>query len=426
MEFETSLVDGTKNTTASDITARVIQVLRMDVEQEASEEWPLKTSRVAATARTSMGDEAVYGYGSGASPEEARLRAVMECAERYAQFGRKEVPPSVTDSFESLMGDAISPDTCGLYSFAQYAAPNFGFVPFTKQTPLEWLEVTDMFSGARRLLPVEFIYPKVCLMRSRLVAETSSGTAAHVKRDAATLAALCEVIERDGMMLFWYRQPQTQTISIDTIPVLDLRDEFHRLQAMGFVVTICRVIYDLDIPCFLILALKGESFAYGLGCHPDWRIALTHAATELGRLLRWLWKTPSKILHRSLFEVHTPSDHYALYNRGPLHATFRQVLSHVLRPAESESWSMANPGYLTDVQGLEYLRNILVARSLHGYACDLTPPLLADCGAQVMRVLVPGLIPIHFGYNRIRLGCHRLWAPANPGRLSTLLPHFMT
>ena len=50
---------------------------------------------------------------------------------------------------------------------------------------------------------------------------------------------------------------------------------------------------------------------------------------------------------------------------------------------------------------------------------------LTQTGVVVVRVLVPGLIPIHFGYDNVRLGCARLCARNTPGRLSTLLPHFI-
>lgn len=70
--------------------------------------------------------------------------------------------------------------------------------------------------------------------------------------------------------------------------------------------------------------------------------------------------------------------------------------------------------------------DVVQARGYQADVCDLTPPPLAQGGVHVVRILVPGLIPIHFGYNRLRLGCKRLWAQETPGRLRTMLPHFMT
>jgi len=42
------------------------------------------------------------------------------------------------------------------------------------------------------------------------------------------------------------------------------------------------------------------------------------------------------------------------------------------------------------------------------YAINLAPPEIQSLGYQVFRVIVPGLIPIHFGHHRIPLGMQRL------------------
>src|SRR5207248_2585771 len=113
--------------------------------------------------------------------------------------------------------------------------------------PLEWLEVEDVFRGPPRLLPVEWVHPRVQLQRSPLVLETSSGTAAHVGTEAATLASLCELIERDAFLIFWHRQPVTSILPVDRLPS-ELRQELFAAAALGFVITVCALSYDLDIP----------------------------------------------------------------------------------------------------------------------------------------------------------------------------------
>ena len=403
--------------------------LQMEIEVQSAKTLPLRSSCFNATARTAIAHEIIYGFGTGASAEIAQRRAIMECAERYAQFECRDLPIAAVDTYASLEGRAISPVTCGLYSSAQYAVPGFGFAPFSKSEPLEWIEASNLLTGTRRLLPVEFIYPRMPLERRPLVAETSSGTAAHIRQAAATLAAVCEVIERDSLMLFWYRQPQTAAIPVQAIPIPELRNDLYCIQAMGFVVTVCHLDYDLEVPCFLIIAFKDDTFVYGLGCHPNWQQALEHAATELGRSLLWLQETfPGVAEYRLLPDVRTPEDHYTLYNRGPLHPVLRQVLAQVLRSVDSKDWRHAfgNMAGGDEQHILDCVLESIATRGYQAYVCDLTPTLLRDVGVLVNRVLVPGLIPIHFGYDRCRLGCNRLWIPGVPGRLSTLLPHFMT
>jgi ribosomal protein S12 methylthiotransferase accessory factor len=403
----------------------VIETLRIDVQPGAAGNWPIRTAPFFASARAQSAPVVIQGFGSGATPELARLRAVMECAERHAQFGRSNPPIAALDTFRSLGTDAVSPALCGLYSARQYATTGFGLSPFSQHSPLEWLTIVHLPSGARRLLPVEFVYPRASLKRPRLVVESSSGTAAHTDPCAAILAGLCEVIERDCLMVFWYRQPRTRAVAVEAIPYHEFRSDLRRLQQMGYVVTVCSLAYELDVPCFLVVALKGNSFVCGAGCHPDWRRALRHAVGELGQSLRQLMETPSAtVVSRSLADVRTPADHYALYNRGPLHSVLRQVLAQALRPASDLPWQDYEVTPAGDARAVDALVGMLARRGWDAYSCDLTPPELQDCGVHVRRVLVPGLVPVHFGYDRLRLGCRRLWDRHTPGRLCTLLPHF--
>src|SRR5215207_2317508 len=404
----------------------VAEKVHMEVSVSPAKDSPIRSSSFAATAWMPTALETVYGFGAGPSAELARLRATMECIERYAQFAPQNPPVAVVDTYASLKEIAISPSECGLYSSAQYATQNFGFAPFSEHTPLEWVEVLDLLSGAKRLVPVEFVYPRVLLTRSRLVAETSNGTAAHVNQDSAVVAAACEVVERDSVMLFWYRQPRTAAMPIEAIPAPQLRDELRTVQAMGFLIKVCYLVYDVGIPCFLIVALKGNNFAYGLGCHPSWRQALGHAVTELGQSLVALRKRSRNASeYRFLPDIRTPEDHYALYNRKPFHDVLRHYLTRMSGVKEPGHWDATEDESSGDTGTLEHLIETLASLDYRIYTCDLTPAVLKNCGVHVTRVLVPGLIPIHFGYDRLRLGCGRLWKAGHPGRLSTLLPHFV-
>lgn len=399
--------------------------LGIAIEVEAEETWPLDSSRFCATARIQAANETFLGYGVGAAEQAARCQAAMECLERQVQFGCSQ-PSAVTASAVSLGGDALAVEDCGLYCGAQYAAAEFPFAPFSPQAPLEWLPVHNLLTGERRLVPLEFIYPRAPISRKPLVAETSSGTAAHLDERAAWVAALCEVIERDSVMLFWFRQPETASIPIEDLPAPEIRDELRAVQEMGFVVVVCRLASELRIPCFLIFALKHESLAYGVGCHPDWHRAMAHAVSELGRSLRWLCRIPwHEVEFRPLWEVRIPEDHYALYNRGAFHDVLRQVLAQVVRPAPPEELLSADRSEVPDEEAFAQLLAVLAEHGYQAWGYNLAPDCLADFGISVVRVLVPGLIPLQFGHDRIRFGCRRLWSREGPGRFCTLLPHFM-
>jgi ribosomal protein S12 methylthiotransferase accessory factor len=375
---------------------------------------PVRTAAAAAHARLVTGGVVIDGFGAAPEPEQARLVAVMECAERWAQFGRSDAP-AVHDSYAALAGPAVCPLDFGLYAPFQYRQPDFGLAGFDERALLEWVQVTDVATGERRLVPVEFVYPRAPLSRAPLVAETSSGSAAHTDPGRATVAALCEVVERDAAMVLWYRRPLSPVLPVRSLPD-PVAGDLAGVSRAGFVVSAARIDHDVAVPTFLVIALRGRSFGYGLGTHPDPAVALEHAVTELGYGIR----TGDRYAHLPLGQVRRPEHHRALYDGGPLHDAVRSFLAATLaRDPVQVAWPVPDPA-----DPLGAVLGALSARGLAAYSYDLTPAELADCGLHVVRVLVPGLVPVSFGYDRLRLGCRRLTGDTAPGRLSTLLPHF--
>jgi ribosomal protein S12 methylthiotransferase accessory factor len=401
--------------------------LGAEVEAYVLEGWPLRSVRAIARATSGSTPARLVGYGGGTNVEEAFAIAISEYVERFAQFRAEVPPPEAVAAWNTLRGHALSPLAFGLYERVQYAAPGFPCQPFDPTQPLEWISVSDLEDGAARLIPIEFVYPNAPLARSRLVYETSSGCAAHVDQTLATMAALCEVIERDAAMLFWYRQPATMSLALEDVGSTGLDDVLEQVRELGYVVLVANLDYDLGIPCFLAIALQGDRVAYGLGCHANAREALLQAVDELGRGLAWLHLDAGPLSERRSFAaVQRPDHHYKLYNCGPRHGILRQILARTLQP---RTVGGPRPDFTRPAlpvrDALNALLQALSSCGLRAYGCDITPPSLREIGLHVVRVLVPGLVPLHFGFDLVRLGCARLCGPRTPGRLCHLLPHFI-
>jgi ribosomal protein S12 methylthiotransferase accessory factor len=399
--------------------------LNIEVQDNTRQDWPLVLSRYAAVATIPAESGICQGFGCGSTIAMARRRAIMECCERFAQFTC--VPSAgLTTVAGAELGDlVVSPESFGLYCDFQYTAPGFPFARYADREPIEWIEVREVLTGKPRYVPVEFVYPHASRDQKLLLQENSSGTAAHASPAAARLAALCELIERDAAMMFWHRQPATAMLQLDETNSTSATGDIEAIRAMGYVVIGCRLMYDLGVPCVLIIALRGDRFAYGLGCHPSLTEALEHAIRELSLLLRWQWEQAwGPRVWSWPHEVRKPSDHFALYDAGPYHALLRQILENTLRPP---SFAEEDAAEWTSTAGraLDFVIARLVARGYTIYEFDLTPPALAECGASVIRTLVPGLIPLYFGYDMMRFGCRRLWGRDGPGRFCNLLPHFL-
>ena len=331
----------TRTTSEHDVgvdVSALAAALELDLDVYVDDSWPLRLSRVVASAR-SHGESDIVGTAAAPTRAEAILRAVLEHIERRAQFDPPVHPRTEWGSYRSLGPVAVEPSEFGLYTRVQCSRAGFGLAPHHPDAPLDWVSAVDLLTGNDRLVPIEFVYPRAPLVRLPIVAETSSGTAAHFDAELALQGALLELVERDAAMIFWYRQPRTTIVQVESVPVPELREELRAVQELGFVVALCHLASDIGLPCFLVLALRGARVAYGLGCAPSHGDAVAHALRELGARLRWLVESPPLVqAHVPLPDVRTPEDHCRLYDAGPLHDVLRRHLAATLDPAHEAIW----------------------------------------------------------------------------------------
>jgi len=107
--------------------------------------------------------------------------------------------------------------------------------------------------------------------------------------------------------------------------------------------------------------------------------------------------------------VREPSDHGLLY-ADP--ATANAGLAHLLS-APLERWDAPSGAAEPDEVALEQLVAMLVAEAGDVLYLDVTSDDVAALGVRVVRAIVPGFQPIHFGAREARLGGTRLrQAPA--------------
>jgi ribosomal protein S12 methylthiotransferase accessory factor len=349
----------------------------------------------------------------------------MECLERSAQFGCTSPRPDCSATGEDLRGHLLDPESLGLYDRAQYARRGFPLLPFDPRARIEWVKVRSVAGDEEKLVPVEFIYPRSILGRGLLVSETSSGTAAHFDKDAALVGAICELIERDCFMVFWHRQPPTPTLPIHQLQHAICEPDVSAMQGLGWVITVCDLNYDLGVPCFLAIALRGSQFACGLGCNLNARIALEHAFHELTlSLAHQPDESDAMTFFLQLSSVRAPEDHSRLYTSPAWNELLRDVFARVLQPSSKLPEDLSTPDDSEPAVHLSRLLDILTAHGFVPYWRDLTPDSIRLRGVWVVRAVVPGLIPIHFGSDRLRMACSRLRGASAPGRFQMLLPHF--
>jgi bacteriocin biosynthesis cyclodehydratase domain-containing protein len=343
--------------------------------------------------------------GKGSTELEARVGALCEAVERYCG-SRIGDEPTTRDSFRGLGEPAVHPDECQLFHERQFedrrrwnaAGMIFQHIPepFDDQEVIEWTPVWSLTTKRQRLLPTDLLY--FCRTGHRSMRANSNGNAAGSSIEDAVAQGFLELVERDGVALWWHNRTRQPAVDIDSLGDPWIDELRRRYQDINREFWLLDVTSDLGIPVMAAISRRvdkpAEDIMLGFGAHFDPRVAARRALTELGQLL------PAVVGARADGSGYGPvDDHIRRWWRSA--TTENQPY---LRPDEDQ-----NPRDLTsyaytprsDLRAdIEHIVELARRAGLEVLVLDQTRP---DIGMPVVKVIVPGLR--HF------------WARFAPGRL---------
>jgi oxazoline/thiazoline synthase len=229
-----------------------------------------------------------------------------------------------------------------------------------------WVESMSLISGKRRYLPAGHVYLGY---DSRFEANTN-GCAAGVTMEAATLAALSELIERDAVALWWYNRAHRRGVDLKAPGSPRIEAVLAAVGECGRRAHALDLTTDFGVPVCVAVA-AGESPGIALGCaaHPNPEHCLWKALAAMSAVAARL-TAPLPGRHQWLEDA-LIEDYPHLTPSGP--------------PARWETAVMQEAGTLASL--LERAAGL----GLDVLKVDLTRP---ELGIPVVRVVAPGLRPL--------------------------------
>lgn len=337
--------------------------------------------------------------GKGATPEQAHASGMCEAIERYAavfqgdeaiirsapgETGRREVLPEAILCFSAAQYADRNAWNARHPNIAHHVPP-----PRPPEALLDWAPVWSLTRSEPALAPAALCYFRFPDPPAWGRAD-SNGLAAGNTLEEAVLQGLLELIERDGVAMWWYPRLQRPRLPIDALdsPFLQRVSAMHRRRD--------RQLWLLDLSNDLgvsivaaVSASSGARILYGFGAHLDPRIAAERAVTEQLQLLPML----------------------AAFEAGRLSP--KSELARWLREATLEAHPHLTPlgeqapPSPTPLAGIGAAAQDCVDRleraGVEVFALDVTRP---DIPLSVARVIAPGL--------------HHFWPRLGPGRLYTV------
>lgn len=240
-----------------------------------------------------------FSSGKGRTEEQAMTSALCEALERYSgKFRGEEIRFPAT--FRDLRDAAIHPNDIMLYSERQYAGRDgwnargapFQVVPlpFDREAKVDWTPVWSYTENrVKYVATAQLFYGYPSPPADFFTWPDSNGAAAGASYEDACLQGLCELVERDGVALWWYNRATRPALDIDDIddPLLrEYKAFYDRIDREFWVLDLTS---DLGVPTFAAVNRRRhgptEDIILGFGAHPDPAIAAMRAITEMNQFM---------------------------------------------------------------------------------------------------------------------------------------------
>lgn len=404
------------------VTKNVIESIHMDsLQYDGGEFWISQViSQISGSPRHVNRDSVrvAAGVGVGHRPEASLVVAGAESLERLCGFAAYQRLDIVKARECDFVNSAIGPLGFALGSPAEYAKLA-EFLPYSRDEMIQWVRAIDLTEEDRVYVPAVFACMSIDRLRSEQFSSpvNSSGIAAGPSQDSARLSALCELVERDALMIFHLnRLPLSEIVPDEYLSAasLGLLSDFGTRQ--GADVRFWNMTLDIPIPIVLATAVSTDrgtpSFVCSAACKPNPANAVNKALYELVQSWMWIEDEVAK----------DESGHSG--EQIPGDSVIREHALYYARRggADMMNWLLRQPNVGNDSSRRvlpnqerssvnDTLRHCVELINGAGYwvgAVDLTLEEIRRFGLNVQRVIVPGLQPLHFGRFR-GLGGRRIY-----------------
>lgn len=375
------------------------------------------------------------------NPLEARRAAVGEAVERYC-VNVLDMDRVVVSSYDALASEGlhpVAPEKFVLFSDEQYANPGCRFERLTRSTVIPWFPAKNISRQDDALVPLSMVYVnynRAGTLAGRKVDSFPlvnpvpyAGIAAGVDTEGALVNGLEEIIERDATMIWWHSRPTLNRVTIRRDAVEEVADSFTE---RGFSLSFFLLPSEFKIP---VIAAVLENRQYrtcniGFSCRPTIEDAALKAITEAstlfdgavdllnpnGRMYRSIankelsprmalpWRGDRKYLDTIEWDYNRVTDLMIQQhiNLDPRAAELRAP--HLDRPVQPLDEDLVNEG---ESRTVGFYRDRLERHGFEVFAADVTTKDILACGGNVLRAIVPGLVP-NFAAGDITLGKDRI------------------
>lgn len=348
--------------------------------------------------------------GHADSYADSRTLALFEGLERYAGTHPRRTP-DVVDSLANLGERALDPRNCGLYEPARYERDD-RLRRFAADRRIPWVPGYSLRDEREILVPSRLPYYGSGTPEENFVYGSSSGCASGGCLEEAVLFGLFELIERDAFLHGWYGGTPLTAIDPATIDDPVVRQWLDRAALVGYDVRVFDNRVDLAVPAVTAVAVRRDgglgTLCFAAGANLDPVAAVRAAVCEVVTYLPTLAPRTERRLGEltamadDFGKVRVLADHAALFGLPEMTRHARRYLEPA--PARSfdevfGAWAADRPRTHDLLDDIAHCRDELVAAGYDVIVVDQTAPEQERMGLVSVATIVPGLLPIDFGWD---------------------------
>ena len=334
-------------------------------------------------------------HGTGRAygePDRARLLAVAEALERYSGFliDDKRLTVATADELGPAALDLERVPRC---SRRELTRPGCPVTDIDKTQPIRWIEADDLHTGEQVLVPAVMTFLEFPERGpENFLIPMSTGCAVHESFEAAAVAAICEVIERDAIALTWLQRLPLPRLDPGCLSAV-AQSLIGWCAARGITSHLFNATTDLGIPAVYCLQTTERApraaQLVGAACGFDVVSLAEHALLETMGLRPGI--QGRRRLPRRYTDYQTISDGAAVMAARGKRAAFGFLLD---APDSRPVSRLAAPDAYSDHDRLGLLLRRLAGCGMTALAVDLTPRELRAAGYTAIRVIIPELQPM--------------------------------
>ncbi len=381
----------------------------VDSKQEVELSWVIPTTDsyrlpfTMALAKVSDDTNRNWSGGKSLTPQLAQTKAIAE-AKEWAACGC--IPNTLVHARHTDLDMVIDPSKIIDYHPAQYRVKGFPFKPYNKELEYSWVSGKNELAGSNKYILADHIYFPYNTQAPPYTHANSSGVAAHPDRQKAVELSTLELIERDAFMIAYLTKLIFPTVSQKTLPQ-KIQKRIKELKKVGFSVWIKD--FSLDLAPVIFIFAQNQSVSYttcATSSGFDAEEAVDHALMEVECAVwsRLSGDSSGKIIPSKVWFA---KDHAEIYRQ---HRYFRKADFMILG---QEKIKFHNVGKNVAHSWQELLNKFATKEwQLFTVPLFLSEELGGNDELHIVRSIVPGIVPMTFGYRQEPIGLERIYTIA--------------